>query len=74
MRVTIANRDDATYEVNDRRPLLEQLRDQLTACIGCGCLSLRKCALYNPGDRAALQGTGPRYLIEAVDPDTEHST
>ena len=61
-------------QLDDRIANLEQLRDQLTACIGCGCLSLRKCALYNPGDRAALQGTGPRYLIEAVEPDTKHST
>lgn len=52
------------------RPLLDQriaeltrLRDELTDCIGCGCLSLRACALYNPADRAALNGPGPRYLI-----------
>lgn len=39
------------------------LRDQLGACIGCGCLSLQKCALYNPQDRAARLGSGPRYLL-----------
>lgn len=51
------------------RPLLDQriveltrLRDQLESCIGCGCLSLTKCALYNPGDLAARRGTGARYL------------
>lgn len=42
---------------------LEALRDNLTSCIGCGCLSLRKCKLYNPDDRAARLGTGPRYLL-----------
>ena len=35
---------------------LQQLRDGLTSCIGCGCLSLRRCALDNPGDRAAASG------------------
>jgi MerR family redox-sensitive transcriptional activator SoxR len=42
---------------------LEQLRDKLTSCIGCGCLSMRRCALYNAGDRAAAAGPGPRYLF-----------
>jgi MerR family redox-sensitive transcriptional activator SoxR len=41
---------------------LERLRDELTECIGCGCLSLRSCALYNPGDAAARLGPGARYL------------
>jgi MerR family redox-sensitive transcriptional activator SoxR len=44
---------------------LVRLRDQLDACIGCGCLSLRKCALYNPGDAAAAQGPGARFLRAA---------
>jgi MerR family transcriptional regulator, redox-sensitive transcriptional activator SoxR len=39
------------------------LRDQLTSCIGCGCLSLKTCALYNPGDAAQTRGAGPRYLL-----------
>ncbi len=43
---------------------LTQLRDQLASCIGCGCLSLSKCALYNPGDVAARNGAGARYLME----------
>ncbi len=43
--------------------LLERLRDQLTSCIGCGCLSLQACALYNPDDRAAALGEGARYLL-----------
>ncbi|WP_299723932.1 redox-sensitive transcriptional activator SoxR [uncultured Tateyamaria sp.] len=42
---------------------LERLRDTLDGCIGCGCLSLEACALYNPKDRAAARGTGPRYLM-----------
>ena len=42
---------------------LEKLRDTLDGCIGCGCLSLEACALYNAGDRAAQRGTGPRYLM-----------
>lgn len=39
------------------------LRDELSDCIGCGCLSLKSCALFNPGDVAAGLGTGPRYLL-----------
>jgi MerR family redox-sensitive transcriptional activator SoxR len=39
----------------------ERLRDQLTSCIGCGCLSLKTCALYNPGD--VLAGEGPGAVI-----------
>ena len=41
---------------------LEMLRDNLSGCIGCGCLSLQRCALYNPDDRAASLGQGPRYI------------
>lgn len=43
---------------------LTRLRDTLTSCIGCGCLSLKACALYNPDDRAAATGAGARYLID----------
>ena len=39
------------------------LRDELTDCIGCGCLSLKSCAIFNPGDAASELGTGPRYLL-----------
>jgi len=49
--------------VEERILLLEGLRDNLTSCIGCGCLSLRTCALYNRDDRARALGTGPRYLL-----------
>ncbi|WP_299024952.1 redox-sensitive transcriptional activator SoxR [uncultured Sulfitobacter sp.] len=42
---------------------LTKLRDNLDGCIGCGCLSLEACALYNPQDAAAARGQGPRYLM-----------
>jgi len=41
---------------------LQQLRERLTGCIGCGCLSLKACALYNPGDQASSEGAGARLL------------
>lgn len=41
---------------------LQRLRDELTGCIGCGCLSLRRCRLYNPQDAAATLGAGAHYL------------
>lgn len=44
--------------------MLERLRDRLTGCIGCGCLSLRLCQLVNPGDEAAERGPGPRYILD----------
>lgn len=49
--------------LDDRIAALERLRDQLSSCIGCGCLSLDKCALYNPDDAAGRLGAGPRYLL-----------
>jgi MerR family transcriptional regulator, redox-sensitive transcriptional activator SoxR len=45
---------------------LERLRDGLTSCIGCGCLSLTRCALSNPGDVAAGDGPGARWLPPAL--------
>ena len=39
------------------------MRDDLSSCIGCGCLSLQACRLYNPDDRARVLGQGPRYLL-----------
>jgi MerR family redox-sensitive transcriptional activator SoxR len=45
---------------------LVALRDGLTSCIGCGCLSLRQCALSNPGDVARTSGPGARYLPPAL--------
>jgi MerR family redox-sensitive transcriptional activator SoxR len=55
-------------ELDERLRLLVGLRDDLTSCIGCGCLSLQTCRLYNPDDGAASLGTGPRYLLG----DTAH--
>jgi len=49
--------------LDEQIAVLVSLRDQLSSCIGCGCLSLRACALYNPDDGAAALGTGPRYLL-----------
>ena len=49
--------------LDERIDLLHALRDGLTSCIGCGCLSLQRCWLYNPDDRASSLGTGPRYLL-----------
>lgn len=46
---------------------LQRTRDKLDGCIGCGCLSLANCALYNPRDRAGQRGPGPRHLIEDAD-------
>ena len=45
---------------------LTQLRDGLSSCIGCGCLSLDRCALSNPGDMAAREGAGARWLPPAL--------
>ena len=57
--------------LDERIAELERLRDSLTSCIGCGCLSLRRCALYNPGDRAAALGRGARYLLGDAPEDAE---
>lgn len=49
-------------ELDDRILRLTQLRDQLSGCIGCGCLSIKVCPLRNPWDELAGQGPGPRLL------------
>ncbi len=49
--------------LDERIELLEALRGGLTSCIGCGCLSLRTCALANPDDAAARLGPGPQYVM-----------
>lgn len=48
--------------------LLEAMRARLDGCIGCGCLSLEHCAIYNPGDQARSAGPGPRYLLGDTPP------
>ncbi|TKB44889.1 redox-sensitive transcriptional activator SoxR [Thalassotalea mangrovi] len=50
--------------LNQRIRQLENLRDSLGSCIGCGCLSLTKCPLYNPDDKLAQEGPGPVILNE----------
>ena len=50
--------------LDQRIERMERLRDRLDGCIGCGCLSLANCRLYNPGDRAGLSGAGPRFVLE----------
>ena len=52
-------------DLDDRIDRLTRLRDQLTGCIGCGCLSIGACPLRNPHDVLSQQGPGPRLL----DPD-----
>jgi MerR family redox-sensitive transcriptional activator SoxR len=49
--------------IDDRIAELERLKAGLTECIGCGCLSLDRCRLANPGDRVGERGPGPRYWI-----------
>lgn len=52
-----------TIRLDEQIARLQQTRDNLGSCIGCGCLSLKKCALYNPLDRAGINGPGPRYTM-----------
>jgi len=50
-------------DLDERISQLERLRDDLDGCIGCGCLSLKSCNLYNPGDKLGADGPGARRLI-----------
>jgi MerR family redox-sensitive transcriptional activator SoxR len=52
-----------TARIDDRIAELQRLKIGLTECIGCGCLSLDRCRLANPDDRAASYGPGPRYWV-----------
>jgi len=58
-----------TARIDQRIAELERLKLGLTGCIGCGCLSLDRCRLANPGDRAARLGPGPRYWVADRPPD-----
>jgi MerR family transcriptional regulator, redox-sensitive transcriptional activator SoxR len=49
--------------LDERIATLTRTREILDGCIGCGCLSLKKCQLYNPQDRAGQRGSGPRYVL-----------
>lgn len=57
----IGNRIRTTLD--ERIQEMTLMRDRLNECIGCGCLSLKKCSLYNPDDQASKKGAGPRYLM-----------
>lgn len=50
-------------DIDERIAGLQTLRDKLDGCIGCGCLSLDKCSMWNPDDAAAELGDGPRFLL-----------
>ena len=50
-------------DLQERIDIMKRVQERLDGCIGCGCLSLAKCALYNPEDRANRFGAGPRYLL-----------
>ena len=51
------------FEIDQRINLLSRTRNQLDQCIGCGCLSLQKCQLYNKDDRQGANGSGPRAIL-----------
>jgi MerR family redox-sensitive transcriptional activator SoxR len=51
------------FEIDQRINLLTRTRNQLDQCIGCGCLSLQKCQLYNKDDRMGAKGSGPRAIL-----------
>ena len=51
------------HQLDERISRMQDMRDKLTDCIGCGCLSMQNCSLYNKDDNAASKGTGPRYLL-----------
>lgn len=52
-----------TSRIDEQIALFQRLRESLTQCIGCGCLSLDRCQLANPNDRVARLGPGPRYWV-----------
>lgn len=52
------------HRLDEQIALLQRLRDNLSGCIGCGCLSLQRCTLINPEDRLAATGQGPRTLLD----------
>ncbi|MBV7256052.1 redox-sensitive transcriptional activator SoxR [Pacificimonas sp. WHA3] len=49
--------------LDERIVRMERLRDRLDGCIGCGCLSLKSCAIYNPDDEARARGSGARWVL-----------
>lgn len=59
-RISLSMRE----EIDEKIALLQLTRRKLDECIGCGCLSLAKCRLYNAGDIAAAEGPGPRFVLK----------
>jgi MerR family redox-sensitive transcriptional activator SoxR len=57
--------------LDEQIAVLQRLRDKLDGCIGCGCLSLKSCHLYNPDDVAASLGPGPRWVLGEGPEETE---
>lgn len=64
-RIAVTWRGDLDRHIES----LVRLRDDLSGCIGCGCLSLESCALFNANDRASTRGPGARYLLGDVRPE-----
>ena len=60
---------DWAVELDRRIEQMQKLRDGLSDCIGCGCMSIDRCPLRNPGDRLAAEGAGPRRLL--IQPNDE---
>ena len=60
-----------SVDIEARISALQNLQKKLTGCIGCGCLSLQKCALYNTDDIVAAKGAGPRYLMGDRPPNSD---
>lgn len=60
--------------LDERIALLQRTRDLLSGCIGCGCLSMDSCALYNAGDRAGAAGPGPRFLLAERRPEAQKNS
>ncbi len=65
------NKVSATWirRIDERIAELQRLRGTLNSCVGCGCLSLRTCRLYNPEDTAATRGPGARWLLGDTPPE-----
>jgi MerR family redox-sensitive transcriptional activator SoxR len=61
-------------ELNGRIAYLQRLRDSLTGCIGCGCLSMKNCPIYNQDDKLAATGIGPVLLERAARSDLQPLT
>ncbi|WP_437584090.1 redox-sensitive transcriptional activator SoxR [Paramicrobacterium sp. CJ85] len=56
--------------LDERIAALQHLRNDLDGCIGCGCLSLKRCALQNPDDALGTDGAGPRRWPDVAEPET----